>query len=320
MHPEFIGWLQYLGFPSPRLDPLTKSDPCRQWYRLYDDDGTTRIVLDASRCPEVIPRMINDFLRLQEVGVPVATLRSFELPKGFALIDDAGLTTLDDMTDDSKRSALYIEAVNSILTIQQAPIDKMEAWDKIGLMQSLHGVMENYLKGVCRVAMGCADTKVCLDAFEVIADALMRQPQGVFVHGCLSPSACKVQDDKVIVIRYGGARIGGALYDFATLCAQLRFEDHALYERLRMHFCQTRKLDLDTGIFEMGVAFSLMYDRLLRLSSYAKGVMNGIETQRLQPMMAKALEEFVAMAENHAELKAFKDYVSQPNLSLSCRC
>ncbi len=320
MHPELKGWLVYLGIDSPELERLKEPLGCRAFYRIISEIEKHLLVLDASGCAEVVPKMIGMNLRMKDAKVATPLMRAFEMHKGFLLMEDVGEISLQDRLYTRGYDTDLIKGVDLLCKMQKAPTDGLKRWSKVDLMASLDGVIEYYLRGIVRIMVGCGDTGVCLDAFELIADELMCQPQGAFVHGCLTPWKIKLHGKEVVLLGFSEAQIGGYVYDFATLCQTLPMYDAKVYERIQSYFCEKQSIGADKEQFKRWFDFSNMHYTLKEIAGYAEKLRKDRQDEHLASSLEASIKRFLSIASHYEELEAFCAYLADPKSTSGSYC
>lgn len=217
MHKELKGWVEFLGIEEPKLKLLHGDASSREYYRVEGNDKSF-IVMDASEMKEVVPEMIGIDMRLKKAKIRTPQIRSFELHKGFMLLEDIGSTHLDDKCRSENPRAYYEKAIQTLVQMQEAPTKDLKPYDAGFLLDEMNLMLEWYLKEHLGQKVECVEGRMLLGAFMLISKEVLAQPQETFVHRDYHSKNLMIdKNDEIVVIDYQDARVGGITYDLVSL-------------------------------------------------------------------------------------------------------
>ncbi len=213
MHKELKGWIEWLGMEDAELIGLHGDASSRRYYRV-SDQSPALIVMDASDDKESVPIFIGINWRLSDAKVRIPGIQSYELDKGFILLEDVGTTHLYDKCSP----AYYEKAIKTLATMQEAPHQGLEPYDEAFLLQEMNLMLEWYLKKHLNQKVECVEAKTLLDSFSLIAKEVLAQPQETFVHRDYHSKNLMIdQKDEIVVIDFQDAKSGALTYDLVSL-------------------------------------------------------------------------------------------------------
>jgi len=267
MHKELKGWVAWLGIEQPELTALDGDASSRRYYRITNQEKKL-LVMDASDAKEVVPNMVGIGLRLKETTVRTPLIRSFELHKGFMLLDDVGSTHL---FDNCSRET-YEKAIRTLVEMQKAPTVDLKPYDMPFLLDEMNLMLEWYLKEHLGQKVECVEGRTLLSAFMLIAKEVMAQPQETFVHRDYHAKNLMLdKEDEIVVIDYQDARVGGITYDLVSL---LRDAYVLLDDRERKRFIKLYKelkgIEVDDETFMRWFDFTGLQRHIKILGIFAR--------------------------------------------------
>jgi len=191
------------------------------------------------------------FLKIQQrllnarVRVPQVFESSLEL--GFVLLEDFGSTHLLDILDEENQKLYYKKAIDEIVQIQQADATGLLVYDREFLIFEMDLSIEWYLKKHLGVVLDSKAKVELQSLFGLIADDVLLQPQGVFVHRDFhSRNIMLDANGKLGVIDFQDARSGAITYDLVSLLKDCYYEiGLEAREELVLYFRDKKGLDAD---------------------------------------------------------------------------
>ncbi|KYJ85896.1 aminoglycoside phosphotransferase family protein [Sulfurovum riftiae] len=243
-----IEWLERYGIEA-ELQPLTGDASLRKYYRI-EDSFHRGIVMDASAQPESVAPFVDIAHRLFEAGVRTPKINAFDREQGFVFMEDLGNTHFADMIE-SEKEIIYPKAVDTIRKMQEADTEGLPVYDREFLRFEMDLMPEWYLKKHLGVSLSKEEESVLENALEKIADVVLEQPQGVFVHRDFHSRNLMFDcRDDLVVIDFQDARAGAVTYDLVSLLRDVYVElDPQEVERLVLHFRDLKGLDVDDETF-----------------------------------------------------------------------
>src|SRR5579883_3352573 len=116
---QIAAWLRALSFPLVRLEPASNDASFRRYFRAWQRDGATRVVMDAPPEKERITAFIQVAGLLQPCGVHVPRIDALDETHGFVLMEDLGsVHYLERLRAGGDADALYADALSTLHRIQ----------------------------------------------------------------------------------------------------------------------------------------------------------------------------------------------------------
>ena len=245
---ELIKWLEGYGIDA-ELQPLTGDASLRRYYRI-EETLHRGIVMDASAQPESVAPFVDIAHRLFEAGVRTPKINAFDTEQGFVFMEDIGNVHFADRIENEKE-IIYPKAVDTIRKMQKADTDGLPVYDREFLRFEMDLMYEWYLEKHLGVSLSRSQEAILERTLEKIADVVLEQPQGVFVHRDFhSRNLMFDSSDDLAVIDFQDARAGAITYDPVSLLRDVYVElDPQEVERLALHFRDLKGLDVDDGTF-----------------------------------------------------------------------
>ncbi|CAA6818743.1 MAG: COG3178: Predicted phosphotransferase related to Ser/Thr protein kinases [uncultured Sulfurovum sp.] len=303
MHKELKGWVEWLGIEEPTLSIVNSNASTKQYYRI-ENQTKKMLVLDASECKELVPRMLGIGLRLKETKVLTPLARSFEQHKGFMLSDDIGSTHLFDKCIDAGARTYYEKAIKTLVEMQKAPTINMKLYDMGFLIEEMNLMLEWYLKKYLGHKIECVEAKMILDSFMLIAKEVLAQPQETFVHSDYHSKNLMInENDEMVLIEFQDAREGALTYDLVSLLYDAYV---ALDKRERKRFIKLFKnlkgIEVDDETFMRWVDFTAIQRSLTQLGKFARLSIRDGKTTQIEHVPL-VLQYILDLASNYPELE-----------------
>ena len=170
------------GLADFELAPASEDASFRRYFRITLPDGSTRIAMDAPPEQEDCRPFVEVARRLAEVGVHSPAVHAQDLEQGFLLLEDLGDRAYLQALDDTTVERLYGDALGALMSMQ-ACIDPegLPEYDRALLLEEMELFREWLLETHLSMALTGAEEKLLDEAFALLADNALEQPQ-VFVH------------------------------------------------------------------------------------------------------------------------------------------
>ncbi len=241
-------WLERYGIDA-ELKPLAGDASLRKYYRI-EDPLHSGIVMDASAQPELVKPFVDIAHRLFEAGVRTPKINAFDLKQGFVFMEDLGSRHFYDAIQ-TEGTHYYPKAIETIVRMQQADTSGLPLYDGEFLLFEMGLMKEWYLQRHLGMTLSKDDKVLIETTLESIADVVLEQPQGLFVHRDYHSRNlmfdCK---DDIVVIDFQDARVGALTYDLVSLLkdayVQLPQEEVV---RLALYFRDISGVDVDDATF-----------------------------------------------------------------------
>lgn len=217
-----------LAGPGTTTAELPGDASDRRYVRVRLADGATRMLMvhsgpiDGRTLP--FPNVARLLARMQ---VPVPAVLGGADDLGILMLDDLGdvtLQTLLDAADNPRRAALYREAVDLIVRMQQggrelaspAGIPFTLAFDEAKLTSELDFFVRHFLEGLRRARPSAAARRALDGELREVARELAAEPR-VFCHRDYHSRNLMLHRGRLHAIDFQDARMGPDTYDLVSL-------------------------------------------------------------------------------------------------------
>ena len=118
-HPQIRAWLAVeLGLRVVRMAPASADASFRRYFRVWREDGATRIVMDAPPDKESTGPFLKVAALLERCGVHVPHIDAHDEARGLMLLEDLGTVHyLSQLRAGADADALYGDAFETLLRI-----------------------------------------------------------------------------------------------------------------------------------------------------------------------------------------------------------
>jgi aminoglycoside/choline kinase family phosphotransferase len=242
-------WLKRMGVEGV-LKEASSDASFRKYYRLTNGTQSS-IVMDASQQKEVLVPFIEINSRLATIGVRVPKVLQKNLEEGYLIVEDMGNQHLFDVLNSHTFEPLYRQAIDTIVTMQQTPTEGLPPYDKAFLKSEMELMEEWYVNHYLGVTLTPEQQNVFQTVVEHIANEVLGQPQGVFVHRDFhSRNIMLTPHNEMVVIDFQDARVGAITYDLVSLLRDcyIAFQREDI-ERLALYFKEKKGLHVDDATF-----------------------------------------------------------------------
>jgi aminoglycoside/choline kinase family phosphotransferase len=218
-------WVQNtLEVASVDLQPASSDASFRRYFRIPTNGGS-KILMDAppdrEDCRPYVA--VTDLLERADVHVPAIHAR--DLAAGFLLLEDLGVRCyLDELHGDST-SALYADALDTLLRMQvRVSVDSVPTYDTALVMQELTLFDEWFLGRHLGIDTGGTLGEALSDIYRFLADRFEKQAR-VFVHRDYhSRNLMRTSERNPGVLDFQDAVAGPAVYDVISLFRDVYIE------------------------------------------------------------------------------------------------
>lgn len=221
--------VEWLGRERPELRPagdvVTVSGDAsfRRYFRLPVAGGSL-IAVDAPADKENSRPFVAIARALRAHGVHVPEVVAADFERGFMLLEDFGDALLRPALTDATVDALYtrsMQALLHLLACDDVPDHVLPPYDRKRLMDEMGLLRDWFIPRYLGMSLNAEQQAVLENAFAVIADAVVQQPQ-VFVHRDYhSRNLMLLGGDKgqgeIGVIDFQDAVTGPITYDLVSL-------------------------------------------------------------------------------------------------------
>jgi len=244
------GWLESIGWGAWHLEAIAGDASLRRYYRLTLE-SQYYILMDSSQQREALEQFVQMAQRLLEAGVRVPRIIEVGGAEGYLILEDFGHLHLYDQLSSDTYTALYQEAIETLLVMQQTSIEGLLPYDRGFLLEEM-GLMESwYLNRYLARTLSSEEQSSLRAVCETIADTVLTQPQGYFVHRDFHSRNIMVTPRGALgVIDFQDARVGAVTYDLVSLLKDV----YCLYtreeiERLALYYRDRRGLTVSDATF-----------------------------------------------------------------------
>ncbi len=242
--------MEEIGWDDSSIEVASEDASFRSYYRLRKEDETY-ILMDSSLLVESLPPFVEMNERLSTVKVRVPSIIVKNIKLGYLILEDFGSTHYLDILNDDNHHKLYKKAIDEIIKMQQADTTGLPPYDKDFLLFEMDLMQEWYLEKYLDIVLSQEQQESIKKTLETIADVVLEQPQGLFVHRDYhSRNIMLTPKGEVGVIDFQDARVGAITYDLVSLLKDCYIEwDKNEVERLALYYRDSVGLDVDDATF-----------------------------------------------------------------------
>lgn len=311
---KIITWMQETGWGDWQIEKASEDASFRQYFRL-EREGKSVILMDASLEKEALGPFLDVTHRLLNAGVHAPKIYEESREHGYLIIEDFGSTHYLDLLDESNFQALYAKAIDEIVTIQQSNPEGLPLYDKAFLLFEMELMNEWFLDKYLELDL-TAEQKAMIDrTLDAIADAVLEQPQELFVHRDYhSRNMLLTPDDRLGVIDYQDAMNGALTYDLVSLLKDcyIRF-DRKEIEALALSFRDKKGLKIDDATFLRWFDFMGMQRHIKVLGVFARLYLRDGKDGYLNDLPL-TLEYAIEAAERYEETRQLAELLKKVRL------
>ncbi|SFV54271.1 COG3178: Predicted phosphotransferase related to Ser/Thr protein kinases [hydrothermal vent metagenome] len=243
-------WIDTLGYKDYKIEMLVGDASFRKYFRLFADEKSY-IIMDSSADLDSLYPFIDISVRLLKAKVEVPRIIAQNLQDGYLLITDLGSRHLADVLSPMSVELLYMKAINEIIKMQEADTTNMDVYDREFLMFEMNIMQEWYMNEYLHQELSHEEQSVLDNSLEMIANEVLSQPQGYFVHRDFHSKNIMMETGrKLVIIDYQDGKIGALTYDLVSLLKDVyvRFEPKQM-EELALEFKTLKGIDVSDEQF-----------------------------------------------------------------------
>jgi aminoglycoside/choline kinase family phosphotransferase len=204
-----------------RLEPASADASFRRYFRIWEPDGATRVVMDAPPDREDVGPFLQVAALLERCGVHVPHVDAADGPRGMVLLEDLGSTPyLTRLQAGDDPQALYGDALEALRRIQVSGSDAarlLPPYDRAVLMREMQLMPSWFCERHLGLTLDDSDRAVLGESFEFLITQALAQPT-VFVHRDYhSRNLMLLSDRNPGVIDFQDALAGPVGYDLVSL-------------------------------------------------------------------------------------------------------
>ncbi len=226
VRPQFEAWLrQQLDVCSQSgeeysfsLIPIQGDAGFRRYFRL-DVGPSNLIAVYAPPATENSKAFVSIGEFLFDQGVHVPKIVSYDLARGFLLVEDLGRTVYLDHLDDDSANTLYGEALFSLLRIQQCPLNRVifPEYDQQRLLDEMALFKEWFVSQLLQHQLNDSEDSLITHTFDLLVENALDQPQVVVHRDFHSRNIVYGAEGVPGIIDFQDAVIGPVTYDLVSL-------------------------------------------------------------------------------------------------------
>jgi hypothetical protein len=208
-------------WPFIRIAPASADASFRRYFRVWADDGATRVVMDAPPDKEDIAPYLKVSTLLERCRVHVPRVEASDATAGFVLLEDLGsVSYLSRLESGGDADALYGDALQALLHIQlegRAAIRELAPYDRAALAREMALMPEWFCARHLRLEMSSEECGLLDATGQFLIQEALRQPV-VFVHRDYhSRNLMQVPQHNPGIIDFQDALAGPCGYDLVSL-------------------------------------------------------------------------------------------------------
>lgn len=210
---ERRGWGEV---PPVALIPASSDASFRRYFR-WEAEGRSLVVMDAPPPQEDCRPFVKMAGLLAEAGLNAPQILAEDLERGFLLLSDLGRQTYLDVIDDRNADALFGDAIQALIALQQLPVSlPLPAYDEALLRRELQLFPEWYVQRHLGHGFSSAEQQVWERTCRLLIDSALQQPT-VLVHRDYMPRNLMLSTPNPGVLDFQDAVIGPVTYDITSL-------------------------------------------------------------------------------------------------------
>jgi N-acetylmuramate 1-kinase len=243
-------WLSNTPFAEWELKVASEDASFRRYFRLICENDTC-IVMDASLEKESLGAFLDVTDRLHKSGVKAPKVYLKDRESGFLVLEDFGSQQLLSVLKEESFESLYLGAIDEIVKMQRADTFGLPFYDEAFLHFEMELMQHWFLEKYLGLELTPAERTLLEDAFETIAETVLSQPQGYFVHRDFhSRNIMVTEESEIGIIDYQDAMNGAATYDLVSLLKDcyIRFAPEKI-NALALAFRDRAGIEVDDATF-----------------------------------------------------------------------
>ncbi|MBU1642784.1 phosphotransferase [bacterium] len=214
-------WLERTAYKDFTIEVASADASFRRYFRL-SRAGESYILMDASLEKASLAPFVDITKRLLDVDVRAPKILVQDLEAGFLILDDFGNINYLDVLNDQNFKVLYTKAMAEIVKMQKGETAGLPLYDKAFLHVEMDLMKRWFLEQYVKLPLSRDDEATIETALYAISEAVLSQPQGVFVHRDYhSRNIMLTPEEEIGVIDYQDAMNGAITYDLVSLLKDL---------------------------------------------------------------------------------------------------
>ncbi len=211
-------WLvQTLRLPVERVEPASADASFRRYFRVFLEDGSTRVAMDAPPDKEDCGPFVAVAGRMAAAGLHVPQIHAQDLAQGFILLEDLGSRSYLDALDADSVDDLYRDAMGALLHLQRAPVEGLPPYDRSLLEREMALFPDWLLERHLGVRLDAAGREMLARTFGALVDNALAQPVVCVHRDYHSRNLMWRTQNNPGVIDFQDAVAGPVTYDLVSL-------------------------------------------------------------------------------------------------------
>ena len=213
---QLLHWVHALSDePETRLSLLAGDASFRRYFRVHLK-GHTQVAMDAPPDRESLTPYLDITARLQQAGLHVPAVLAQDETAGFLLQEDLGDQQYLMALNEDPADALYHDAFEALLRIQQQPREGLPPYDEALLQSELDLFVDWYLARHLNLSPDPQTRDLLSHTWQTLIDRALEQPR-VMVHRDYHSRNLMVADPNPGILDYQDAVWGPMTYDLVSL-------------------------------------------------------------------------------------------------------
>ena len=214
-------WLrEALPGASFRIEPASADASFRRYFRVFLDDGTTRIAMDAPPEREDSRPFVKVAGLMLEAGLNAPRVLAHDFDQGFLLLTDLGTKLYIHVLGEAQPreiDRLFGDATTALVKWQQSSREGvLAAYDEALLRRELALFPDWFIARHLGVELSAAQREALEGVFRVVLARNLAEPR-VFVHRDFMPRNLMVSEPNPGILDFQDAVHGPISYDIACL-------------------------------------------------------------------------------------------------------
>jgi len=306
-------WLQEI-LDTNKFDlSLASADASfRRYFRVHLKDKSY-IVMDAPPAKEALEPFATLSSYFQKSGINTPKIYARDDKQGFLLLSDFGSTSYLDVLNDKNVDALYKNAIDTIVNLQNIDNKKINlpAYDESLLMAEMFLFKDWYLEKFTKVKLSKSQEKTILAVFEILAKTALSQPKACVHRDFHSRNLMYLKVNNPGVIDFQDAVFGPVTYDLVSLIKDcyINWSEDKLRKWLEYFYLRSKEHVKDLSLEE--VEFYLDYMGVQRHLK-ASGIFARLYIRDGKPGYIKDIPRTLSyiqqMSNKYPKLKSLADF------------
>lgn len=202
--------------PAATLTSASSDASFRRYFR-WQGAGRSLIVMDAPPPQEDCAPFVNVAHLLAEARLNVPQILAADLERGFLLLNDLGRQTYLDVINVENADALFVDAMQALLSFQQLPMTTpLPSYDDALLRRELQLFPEWYVQRHLQIEFNEQQQAQWQRVSQLLIDSALAQPK-VLVHRDFMPRNLILSEPNPGVLDFQDAVYGPVTYDITCL-------------------------------------------------------------------------------------------------------